>query len=144
MNVENGPALVRRIMTWNAGRRLLLMNSERYWTAGSQTGDLVAAIAHFNLKLPGWWFSVGACHVSADATVAPDTAGMDAVLFKTGDREVTRFFDSGFQVDLLPPATMADALIRATDLAAAGRDAYNVRNRLSDAIAALAELGCAA
>lgn len=114
------------------------------WTAETQTGDLVAAIAYFNAKLPGWWFSVGACHVSADATVAPDTAGIDAELFRTGDSAVTKFFDSGFDVDLHPPATMADALIRATDLAAAARDAYFVRNRLSDAIDALANLGCEA
>ena len=112
------------------------------WTAEKQTGDLVAAIAHFNSKLPGWWFSVGACHVSADATVAPDTAGIDGRLFHTGNEKVTKFFDSGFDVDLLPPATMADALIRATDLAAAARDAYFVRNRLSDAIDALSDLGC--
>lgn len=114
-----------------------------YWTAQDQTGDLVAAIAHFNAKLPGWWFSVGACHVSADATVAPDTAGIDWVLYKT-THEVTKFFDDGFQVDLLPPATMADALIRATDLAAAARDAYFVRNKISDAIEALADMGCSA
>jgi hypothetical protein len=114
------------------------------WTAENQTGDLVAAITYFNIKLPGWWFSVGACHVSADATVAPDTAGIDDALFRTGDSEVTKFFDSGFDVDLRPPATMADALIRATNLAATARDAYFVRSRLSDAIAALSDLGCAA
>lgn len=114
------------------------------WTAEKQTGDLVAAIAYFNSKLPGWWFSVGACHVSADATVAPDTAGIDAFLFHTGDDPAERFFDSGFDVDLLPPATMADALIRATDLAAAARDAYCIRKNLADALAVLADLGCAA
>ncbi len=114
------------------------------WTAEKQTGDLVAAIAYFNAKLPGWWFSVGACHVSADATVGVDTAGMDGFLFKTGEHTVTKFFDDTFQVDLHPPATMADSLIRATDLAKASRDAYLTRNRLSDAIAALADLGCAA
>lgn len=114
------------------------------WTAEKQTGDLVAAIAYFHAKLPGWWFSVGACHVSADATVCPDSAGMDAFIYKHHDREVVRFFDEGFDVDLHPPATMADALIKATDLAKAARDAYFVRNNLSDAIAALAELGCAA
>jgi hypothetical protein len=116
-----------------------------YWTAKEQTGDLVAAIAHFNAKLPGWWFSVGACHVSADATVAPDSAGADAdALFHSGDEDVTKFFDGGFDVDLHPPATIADALIRATDLAYAARIAYLGRNRLSDAVAALADLGCAA
>src|SRR5258705_137771 len=111
------------------------------WTAHRQTGDLIFAIAYFNSRLPGWWFSVGACHVSADATVAPDTAGADDILFRTGDNDVTKFFDRGFDVDLHPPATMADALVRATDLAVAARDAYFTRNRLSDAITALADLG---
>jgi hypothetical protein len=116
-----------------------------YWTAQDQTGDLTAAIAYFNEKLPGWWFSVGACHVSADATVAPDSAGADAdALFHSGDRTVTAFFDTGFEVDLHPPATMADSLIRATDLAKAARDAYLIRNRLSDAADVLEDMGCRA
>lgn len=114
------------------------------WIADN-TGDLTAAVEYFHSKLPGWWFSVGVCHVSADATVAPDSAGADgAALFHSGDRDVVHFFDSGFEVDLLPPATMADALIRATDLAYAARDAYFVRRKLSDAVAALADLGVAA
>ncbi|MEY9676060.1 hypothetical protein ABIE93_005994 [Bradyrhizobium elkanii] len=112
-----------------------------YWTVENQVGDLPSAIAYFHSKLPGWWFSVGACHVSADATVCPDTAGSDDDLLRTGDDDVTKFFDTGFDVDLLPPATMADALIRATDLAFAARSAYLDRNRLSDAIAALADMG---
>jgi hypothetical protein len=82
--------------------------------------------------------------VSADATVAPDTAGIDEDLLKNADREVVKFFDDGFQVDLLPPATMADALIRATDLAYASRIAYRSHHRLADAVAALKEMGCAA
>jgi hypothetical protein len=106
------------------------------WTVEDQTGDLPAAIAYFHSKLPGWWFSVGACHVSADASAAPDTAGADDWLFRTGDLDVTRFFDEGFHADLHPPATMADALIRVTDLAYASREAYRARNRLADAVAA--------
>jgi hypothetical protein len=113
-----------------------------YWTAKDQTGDLAAAIEYFNIMLPGWWFSVGACHVSADATVAPDTAGRDAdLLYHSGNDEVTKFFDSGFDVDLYPPATMADALRRATDLALAAREGYLIRRQLSDAITALADMG---
>lgn len=113
-----------------------------YWTAKDQTGDLVSAIAYFNDKLPGWLFSVGVCHVSADATVCPDTAGIDAeVLYDRRDDAATRFFDSGFDVDLHAPATMADALIRATDLAFAAREAFLKRRHLDDAIHALAEMG---
>lgn len=114
------------------------------WTVEDQVGDLPSAIAYFHSRLPGWWFSVGACHVSADASVCPDTAGIDACLFETGDNDVTKFFDEGFHADLLPPATMADALIRATDLALAARDAYFVRNCLSDAVAAYSLLRAAA
>lgn len=115
------------------------------WTAEAQIGDLTAAVAYFNSKLPGWWFSVGSCHVSADATCAPDTAGCDGdLLLKGPDRDVVAFFDSGFDVDLLPPATMADALRRVTDIASKTRDAYFVRRKLSDAIDALAEMGIAA
>jgi hypothetical protein len=106
------------------------------WTVEDHVGDLPSAIAYFHSKLPGWWFSVGACHVTSDASVCPDTAGADVWLFQTGDRDVTKFFDDGFHADLYPPATMADALIRATDLARASRDAYCVRNCLADAEAA--------
>jgi hypothetical protein len=108
------------------------------WTGEKQTGDLVAAIEYFHSRLPGWWFSVGACHVSADATCAPDTAGCDGELVRLA------FFDSGFDVDLLPPATMADSLRRVTDVAYAARDAYYVRRNVDDAVAALAAIGIAA
>lgn len=72
------------------------------WTASPQTLD--QAIADFTAALPGWWFSVGLCHVSADASCAPDSAGCDADLLSD------RAFDEGFHADLLPPATMSDAL----------------------------------
>jgi hypothetical protein len=107
------------------------------WTVEDQVGDLPAAIAYFHSKLPGWWFSVGACHVSADATVCPDTAGCDVWLLKTGSAYATKFWDEGFDVDLHPPATMADALIRATDIAHTAREAYCVSNSLADAMATL-------
>lgn len=97
------------------------------WTGEKQTGNLVAAIEYFHSRLPGWWFSVGSCHVSADATVAPDRAGCDAELLRY------RFFDSGFDCDFYPPLTMADALIRATDIAAKARDAFYVRRSIDDA-----------
>ena len=111
------------------------------WTVEDQVGDLSDAIAYFHSQLPGWWFSVGACHVSADATVCPDTAGRDAWLFQTGDPDVTKFFDEGFGLDLLPPATMATSLIRLTHRAKAARDAYAARNRLADAVASWEDTG---
>lgn len=110
------------------------------WIGDNQVGDLPAAIAYFNSMLPGWWFSVGACHVSADASCAPDSAGCDAGLLRIEGG----FFDSGFDVDLLPPATMADALRRVTDIAWAARDAFYIRRNIDDAKAAMANPGDAA
>jgi hypothetical protein len=104
------------------------------WTGEKQTGDLVSAIEPFHTMLPGWWFSVGSCHVSADASCSPDSAGCDAALLKHS------FFDSGFDVDLYPPATMADALRQVTSIAWAARDAYYVRKSVEDAEAAIATL----
>lgn len=75
-----------------------------FWTGEIQTGDLTAAISEFHAMLPGWWFSVGSCHVSADASCAPDSAGRDWHLLDF------KKYDDGFHVDLHPPATMADAL----------------------------------
>lgn len=59
------------------------------------------------------------------------------------DRELLdhKFFDSGFDVDLHPPATMADALRRVTDIAYAARDAFYVRRNISDAEAAIEGMG---
>lgn len=111
-----------------------------FWTGNDQVGDLASAIEYFNSKLPGWWFSVGSCHVSSDASCAPDSAGCDARLI-IGDegQEVARYFDSGFDVDLPLPATMAEALIRVTDIALAARNAYFARGDLNDTRAKLQE-----
>lgn len=88
------------------------------WTAEKQVGNLEAAIKAFHIQLPGWWYSVGACHVSADASCAPDSAGKDRELLDI------RLFDNGFDADLHPPATMADALISVTKKALAARRAH--------------------
>lgn len=61
-------------------------------------------IREFRKQLPGWWFSIGECSVSSDASCGPDVAGPDANLLKQ------KTFDEGFHADLVPPATMADAL----------------------------------
>lgn len=63
------------------------------------------AIAEFKAKLPGWWYSVGECEKSADASCAPTRDSDDIVLIAFDRR-----FDDGFHVDLPQPATMADAL----------------------------------
>jgi hypothetical protein len=60
--------------------------------------DLAAAIAEFQDRLPGWWWSVGTCSVSRDASCGPDVKGSDAHLltippfhepFNCDDREGT-------------------------------------------------------
>lgn len=106
------------------------------WTGEGLSGDLPGAIAYFESKLPGWWFSVGYCHVSADASCSPDSAGQDFDLLDH------RFFDEGFDIDLPPPATMADALVAVTDMAVRCRDAFRSTGTISAAVQAL-EYGAA-
>lgn len=66
---------------------------------------LEAAIIEFKRQLPGWWFSVAECQVSADASCAPTRESYHIDLIPIDSR-----FDSGFHADLPQPATMADAL----------------------------------
>lgn len=73
------------------------------WTAAAQP-DLADAMAEFRVSLPGWWFSLGECSVSADASCGPDRCGVDAHLLKQP------LFDGGFHADLDQPATLAEAL----------------------------------
>lgn len=83
------------------------------------TTALASAIARLERDLPGWWWSVGACHVSSDATVAfkkratigPDISGPFANVL---DDPVC---DAGFDCDLLQPSTCAEALNGAIDKA---------------------------
>ena len=66
---------------------------------------LEQAIADFRQCLPGWWFTVGECQVSADASCGPTRESPDIELIP-----INRSFDDGFHADLPQPATMADAL----------------------------------
>lgn len=88
------------------------------WCEQGSTRGLSEAIERLYQELPGWWFSVGNCHVSADATIAPDRTGPDADLLRF------REFDEGIHGDLLHPATLADALNRAIDDAKALKVRY--------------------
>jgi len=86
---------------------------------------LLDAIQRLEKELPGWWWSVGSCHVSADASIGPinrpwthasigpDSAGPDAILLDD------KLFDGGFHCDLCQPATCAEALNGAIDEALA-------------------------
>ena len=82
--------------------------------------DLVAAIAELREKLPGWWFTIGECSISCDATVGPDMAHIPEPFLS--------LFDEGFDSDLLQPSTMAEALRRATERALTAIAAYHLEN----------------
>jgi hypothetical protein len=86
---------------------------------------LFDAVRRLERELPGWWWSVGACHVSADASIGPinrpwahasigpDSGGPSEHLLED------RMFDGGFHCDLRQPATCAHALNGAIDMALA-------------------------
>lgn len=77
------------------------------WITSPATG-LEEAIARFKADLPGWWFSVGECQVSCDASCAPTSETMDIGIVGipgSDDR-----FNSGFHADLQQPSTLAEAL----------------------------------
>lgn len=58
--------------------------------------DEKALLALVRFVLPGWWWTVGLCSVSADSTLGPDVAGPDADLLTADDRT----FDEGFRHDI--------------------------------------------
>jgi len=76
------------------------------------------ALEAFKAEFPGWWWKVGECHVSCDATISPDRYGPDE------DLMAHRFFDDGFSVDLRQPSTVADALLAAMKIAQNARAEY--------------------
>ena len=82
--------------------------------------SLEKIIADFKDEFPGWWWSIGECQVSCDATVGPTTAAPDAHLLKLPE------FDFGFDGDLRQPSTVEDALLDAINLAREARDRHNL------------------
>lgn len=88
------------------------------WMDISTAHDTEAAIAAFKTALPGWWFSIGECQVSADASCGPTRESGHIKLVAVDSR-----FDNGFHADLPQPNTMANAL----------------RNVMQQALAAIAE-----
>lgn len=71
----------------------------------SRPDGLEEAITAFKRQLPGWWFTVGECQVSADASCGPTRESPHIALIAKDRR-----FDDGFHADLPQPASMADAL----------------------------------
>lgn len=78
------------------------------------TERLALALVEFDAQLPGWWWSVGYCKVSGDASCGPDRQGDDADLLAHKE------FDEGFHVDI-PDGEPADALIEVTRIALEAR-----------------------
>lgn len=64
--------------------------------------ELAAAIAEFEERLPGWWWSTGSCSISRDASCGPDRSGPDADLLRIKE------FDEGFHHD--GEGTVAESL----------------------------------
>lgn len=79
--------------------------------------NLQEIIADFKQEFPGWWWSVGECQVSCDATVGPTTEAPDANLL------FIKAFDEGFDGDLRQPSTVEAALLNAIAIARDARRA---------------------
>jgi hypothetical protein len=84
----------------------------------TDTNDLIAAIKEFETALPGWWWTLGFCSVSRDASCGPDYS-------RNEDQLELEVFDSGFHFD---------------DIAAGSTVASSLRNVMRQAMEARAEL----
>lgn len=63
------------------------------------------AVATFERELPGWWWSIGVCSISAHASCGPDLNGCDVHLLED------KLFDEGFHRDASQPAKVVDSLL---------------------------------
>ena len=79
---------------------------------------LETTIRQFRDALPGWWYSLGECDISCDASCAPTGKSADVALIPNDER-----FDSGFHVDVPQPSTLAQALLHVMGEAVAARAA---------------------
>ncbi len=70
----------------------------------TDTDQLGAAIRDFETTMPGWWWSVGHCQLSRDASCGPDHRVLGAEHPYCNDK----CLDAGFHDD--NPGTLADAL----------------------------------
>lgn len=75
-----------------------------HWQS-APASELEQTIAEFKRALPGWWYTVGECQVSSDASCGPTRESPHIDLIPKN-----RAFDDGFHVDLPQPASLADAL----------------------------------
>ncbi len=63
-------------------------------------------IARFKKELPGWWYSLGECQVSCDASCAPTSESKDIELIPQNEN-----FNSGFHADVPQPSKLTSALL---------------------------------
>ena len=68
--------------------------------------NIEKTIELFRKELPNWWYSLGECQVSCDASCAPTSLSPDIGLIPIDER-----FNSGFHVDVPQPSKLADALL---------------------------------
>jgi hypothetical protein len=78
--------------------------TDTHWHTTPAT-DLESAIAEFKAALPGWWFSLGECQVSCDASCGPTRESPHIYLIPYDHQ-----FNEGFHADLPQPSTLATAL----------------------------------
>ena len=78
--------------------------AEQAWPLDSHTG-IEQVIANFRAALPNWWYSLGDCQVSCDASCAPTRESDDIDLIERDDR-----FNTGFHADLPQPSKLIFAL----------------------------------
>lgn len=77
---------------------------EQAWPMDCHNG-IETVIAAFRVALPNWWYSLGECQVSCDASCAPTSESDDIDLIEHDDR-----FNSGFHADLPQPSKLVFAL----------------------------------
>jgi hypothetical protein len=90
--------------------------TEPIWQPES-TGLLAKAIKRIERELPGWWWSGGACSISAHASIGPDMNSRDKALLAQSE------FDEGFHADLAQPAQIGEALNACIDKGLAAKRA---------------------
>lgn len=79
--------------------------SEHAWDLKCHEG-IEKTIAQFRQKLPNYWYTVGECQVSCDASCGPTSCSDDVKLIPQDER-----FNSGFHVDVPQPSTTSAALM---------------------------------
>lgn len=82
-----------------------MKNDRSGWPDDCHSG-VENVIARFRRELPGWWYSLGECQVSCDASCAPTSESEDIGLIPHDDR-----FNSGFHVDVPQPSKLSSALL---------------------------------